>query len=137
VATEAERATEPKQADRSLKELFGDVTSEVTTLLRQEVALARVELRDEAQRAGKAAGGFAGAGFAGWMSAVLLSLAVAWLLDQAMNRALAFALVGIAWAVAALILFKIGRREMRNVRPLPKTTESIKEDVRWLNEQKS
>jgi len=134
---DGDRVTEPLQADRSLGDLFGDLTQELSTLMRQEVELGRAELREEAQRAAKAAGGFAGAGVGAWMCVLFVSLTVAWLLDHVMDRALAFAIVAIAWAVAAAILFQMGRRRMKDVEPLPQTTQSIKEDVQWLNAQRS
>lgn len=129
--------TEPKQPDKSLSDLLGDFTTEITGLLRQEVELAKVELKEEASHAGKAAGSFAGAGLGGWMAVLFLSLALAWLLDQAMNTALAFAIVGVIWAIAALVLLKTGKKQMAAVKPLPTTMQTVKEDMQWLKAQKS
>ncbi len=130
-------ATEPKRPEASLGELISEMTSDMSTLFRKEIELAKTEARDELKQAGKAAGMFGGAGLAGWMTALLLSLALAWLLDQAMNTALAFAIVGVLWAVAALILLRAGRKTLTRVRGLPTTRDTIKEDVEWAKAQKS
>jgi hypothetical protein len=130
-------ATEPKRPDASLGELVSEITADLSTLFRKEIELAKTEARDELRQAGKAAGLLGGAGLAGWMTALLLSLALAWLLDQAMNTALAFAIVGVLWAVAALILQRAGRATLTRVRGLPTTRDTIKEDVEWAKAQKS
>jgi hypothetical protein len=130
-------ATEPKRAEASLGELVAEMTSDLSTLFRKEIELAKTEARDELKQAGKAAGMFGGAGLAGWMAALLLSLALAWLLDQAMNTALAFAIVGVLWGVAAFILQRTGRAAFAGVRGLPTTRDTIKEDVEWAKAQKT
>lgn len=137
VSTSQNLVTEPLQAERSLGELLGDLTSDLGLLFRNEVELAKVEAREELKRAGKAAGMFGAAGLGGWMAVLFLSLGLAWLLDQALNTALAFALVGIAWAVVAMVLVKRAQREMAAVKPLPQTIESIKEDVQWAKTRNS
>ena len=135
--TAQQLATEPLQAERSLGELFGELTSDVGLLFRKEVELAKVEAREELTRAGRAAGMFGVAGLGGWMAALFVSLGLAWLLDQAMNTALAFALVGVVWGLVALVLAKRAQREMAAVKPLPQTVESIKEDVQWVKTRNS
>lgn len=132
-----DRATEPKRPEASLGELVSEMTSDLSTLLRKEIELAKTEAREELRHGGKAAGMLGGAALAGWMTALLLSLALAWLLDQAMNTALAFAIVGVLWAVAALILQRAGRATLARVRGLPTTRDTIKEDVEWAKAQKS
>jgi len=130
-------ATQPKRPERSLGELFGEMTSEVSTLFRQEVQLAKTEAKDEASRAAKGIGMFAGAGVAAWMALLFVSLALAWLLDQAMNTALAFLLVGLIWVVAAAVLALVGKSRIKSAEPLPTTVQTIKEDVEWAKQQKS
>jgi hypothetical protein len=123
--------TEPLQADRSLSDLFHDLTSDVSILFRKEIELAKVEARDEFKRAGRSAGMYGGAGVGGWMAVLFLSFALAWLLDQAINTALAFALVGVLWGVVTLVLARRAKREMSAMQPLPQTIETLKEDVQW------
>ena len=129
--------TRPAQPDKSLGELFSVLTSDMSQLFRQEVQLAKVEAKDEMKRGGKAAGMFAGAGLGGWMAVLFISLALAWLLDQAMNTALAFAIVGVVWAIVAAVLAKRGKQQMAAVQPLPETVQTLKEDVQWAKTQKS
>lgn len=124
-------ATQPKRPERSLGELLGEMSSDLGALLRKEVELAKVETREELSKAGKSAGMFGAAGLAGWMAVLFISLAAAWLLDQAINTALSFAIVGVVWAVAALVLMRAGRRKLSEVNPLPETKETLKEDVEW------
>jgi len=130
-------ATQPKQPDRTLGELFAEMTSQISTLFRQEVQLAKTEAKDEASRAAKGVGMFAGAGVAAWMALLFVSLAAAWLLDQAMNTALAFLVVGLVWVVLATLAALTGKRRLKSVEPLPTTVQTIKEDVEWARQQKS
>jgi len=130
-------ATQPLQPERSLGELFGAMTTDISTLLRKEVELAKVEVKEEAGRVGKAAGMLGGAGLAGWLALLFVSLAAAWLLDQGINRALSFAIVGVLWAIAAFVLLNKGKRELKQVETIPVTKQTLKEDVQWAKEQKS
>lgn len=120
------------QEDSSLGELLSTVTSDVQQLLRQEVELAKAEVREEATKAGKAAGMFGGAGFAGYMVALLLTLAAMFGLGNVMDLAWAALIVTALWAVVGLVLYRRGRARMRTVSPKPEQTmETLKEDVRW------
>jgi uncharacterized membrane protein YqjE len=130
-------STEPKRADASLGELVSELTAELSTLFRQEVQLAKVEVRRDAANAGRAGGMLGGAGVAAWLGALMASLALAWLLDQAMNRAVAFLIVAVLWAIAAAALFVAGRNQLRSVRGAPQTRETIKEDIEWAKAKKS
>ncbi|MBB5938395.1 phage holin family protein [Streptomyces zagrosensis] len=121
-----------RERDRSLGELMSEVTSDMQQLLRQEVELAKAEVREEATKAGKAAGMFGGAGFAGYMVVVLLSLTAVFALANVMDLAWAALIVTAIWAVVAAVLFMRGRSQMRNVSPKPEhTMETLKEDARW------
>jgi hypothetical protein len=114
-------------ADRSFGDLMGEVTHDLSTLVRQEVELAKAELREEAKKAGKAAGLFGGAGFAGYMVLLFLSIALWWALSNAMDQGWAALIVAVIWAVAAAVLFVVARGQMRTVRGLPRTAETVKE----------
>ncbi|MGW5612937.1 phage holin family protein [Streptomyces sp. NPDC003877] len=131
----ATRTHTPKhrgQEDSSMGELLSTVTSDVQHLLHQEVELAKAEIREEATKAGKAAGMFGGAGFAGYMVAVLLTLAAMFGLANVMDLAWAALIVTALWAVIGLVLYRRGRTQMRTVSPKPEQTmETLKEDMRW------
>jgi uncharacterized membrane protein YqjE len=131
------RPTEPRRPEQSLGELFGEMTRDISTLFRKEIELAKIEAREEASKAGRGAGMFAGAGLAVWLGLLFLSLALAWLLDQAMNTALAFAIVGVLWAIAAAVLLMRGKKQMKSVKAVPETVNTVKEDVQWAKQQKT
>jgi len=124
--------------DESIGELVSQLTTDVGTLTRQELALAKAELQTEAKKAGKGAGMLGGAAFAGWMMALFLSLTVMWALDKAMDLIWAALIVAGIWAVVAAVLAMAGRKELHQVSPKPdQTVESLKEDAKWLKTQKS
>jgi hypothetical protein len=131
-------SVEPLQPDKSLAELFSAMTSDLSTLMRKEVELAKVETRDEVSRAAKASGMLAGGAVAAYMALIFASFALAWLLDKWMPRALAFAIVAVVYAVAAAVLLSRGRGRLREVNPVPQqTVETLKEDVQWARAQRT
>jgi uncharacterized membrane protein YqjE len=130
-------ATEPKRSGDSLSDLLSELTSELSTLFRQEIELAKTEAQEQATIAGKAGAMFGGAALAAWLALVLLSLAAAWLLDDALNRALSFAIVGVLWAIAAFVLQRSARNKLSALRGLSNTKQTIKEDVEWAKAQKN
>ena len=107
------------------------MTSELSGLFRKEVELAKVETREEMQRSVKAIAAMAAAGVGALLFLWFASVALAELLDQGINRALAFLIVAVLWAVIAGVLFAAGRSRLRQVQPLPETTATLKEDVQW------
>ena len=128
----------PDVEDESVGSLVGRLTTHVSQLMQQELALAKAELRDEAKQAGKGAGLLAGAGFAGWMLALFASLTLMYLLDMGMNITLAALIVTLLWAAVAATLFAMGRKQLKQVNPKPEqTVESLKEDKEWLKAQKN
>jgi uncharacterized membrane protein YqjE len=137
--TEFDPATQPKRPELSLGELVTEMTGEMSTLFRKEIVLAKTELREEAGHAGKAAAMFGGAALAGWLALLMLSLALAWILDDQaeLDRAVSFAIVGALWLVAAIIFQAVGRSRLARVHGLPKTKATIKEDVEWAKAQTS
>jgi len=128
-------ATVPKRPEASLGELFTEMTGEMGTLFRKEVELAKAETKAELKQTGRAAGMMGGAGLGAWMALLFISLAAAWLLDQWINRALAFVIVGVVWAIVAAVLFSIGKKRMQEINTLPETRDTLKEDVAWAKAQ--
>jgi len=136
MATDYAEATQPKQADKSLGDLFGELSSEFVDLMQTQLELAKTELRDEARQAGRTAGMFGAAAIAGYMALVLLSFAVAWGLATVMNPGWAFLIVGAIYAIAAAVLYMQGRERARDIRLVPeKTARSVKEDVQWARQK--
>ncbi len=126
------------QDERSLGEIVGDLSHDLTTLVKQELDLARTELKAEAAKAGKGAGMLGGAGVAGLLALILGSFALAYLLDNWMPVELAFLIVTILWAIVGAVLAARGRKELKNANPqLPETQQTLKEDAQWARAQKS
>lgn len=129
----------PAETDpRSLGEVVSDLGSNLSTLMKQEVQLAKVELKEEVSKVGKGAGMLGGAGFAGWFVLLFLSLALTYLLDNWLPIEAAALITAGVWAVVAAVLAVIGRRELQEANPqLPETQQTLKEDVAWARAQKS
>ena len=102
-------------SERSLSELFSEMTSELALLLRKEMELARAETKEELRKVGTAAGGFGGAALAGYMTIVLLSFAAAWALAELMAAGWAFLIVAAIYGIAAAVLFIQARARMKQV----------------------
>lgn len=111
----------------SLGALLSDITGDLSTLVRQEVALAKAELAQSAKRAGKGAGMLGGAGVAAHMALLFLSIALWWgigsLLDSLGWGAF---VVAVLWGVVAAVLALTGRKEIREVEGLPQTADSVR-----------
>ncbi|MGC9379705.1 phage holin family protein [Streptomyces sp. MH13] len=126
------RPTEPHVDDRSVGQLMSRVTADLQILFRQEIELAKAEIKEEGTRAGKAAGMFGGAGFAGYMVLLFLSLAAVLGLANVMDGGWAALIVTAVWAVVAAVLYMKGRAGMRTVSPKPeRTVETMKENAEW------
>ena len=132
-----DRPTEPKRPDASLGDLFKEMTTELSDIFRHEVELAKVEARDEVNRSVKAIAAMVIGGVAALLFLILASIALAELLDQGINRALSFAIVAVLWAIVAAVLVSMGRKRMREVRPLPETKRSLEEDKEWAQNLRS
>lgn len=118
--------------DQSLGELFGRLTTDVSTLVREEMNLAKVEIKQEVRTAGKAGGLLGGGAFAGYLSLLFVSLAVALGLSTFLWDWLAFLVVGLVYAIAAAVLLSKGRAKAQQVDPVPQqTVDTLKEDVQW------
>ena len=110
----------------SIGELLSDVGQDITTLLRQEVELAKAEVRQSVTRAGKGAGMFAGAGLAGYMVLLFVSVAGWWGLGDALGRGWAALVVAGVWLIIGAALALMGRTEMKSVTGLQQTADTIK-----------
>jgi hypothetical protein len=118
--------SEQKAASTSLGDLLGEVTRDLSTLMRQELELAKAELKQSASRAGKGAGMLGGAGYAASMMILFLSIALWWALGTLIGGGWSGLVVALIWAVIALILFLVGRRQLKEVNGAPRTVESLK-----------
>ena len=120
--------TRPDVENSSVGELIGEVTRDLSALMRQELELAKVELKAEASKTGKAAGMLGAAGFAGYMVLLFGSFALWWGLANVMDEGWAALIVMVLWAIAAAVLYAVGRQRLREVRPKPEqTVDTLKE----------
>jgi Flp pilus assembly protein TadB len=118
---------EERAATTPLGELLSDVSRDLSTLFRQEVALAKAELTDSAKKAGKGAGMFGGAGLAGFFTLLFLSIAAWWGLGYLVGNAWSAVIIAVVYAIVAAILALQGRKAMKQVNGAPQTVETVKE----------
>ncbi len=129
--TERDRSEEVSET--SIGDLIGNISNDLSTLFRQEVELAKAEVKQEASKAGKAAGMLGAAGFAGYLTVVLLSFALVFALGNVMDLGWAALIVAALWGAAGAVLAVNGRKKLKTVDPVPhRTVDTIKEDAQWL-----
>ena len=119
-------------------EIVGDIAKDLSTLMKQELDLAKTEMKAEATKAGKGAGLLGGAGVAGHLALIFLSLFVMFLLNRVMDLDWAALIVTAVWGVLAAVLAMKGKKEVQQVNPSLETTQrTLKEDVQWAKDQKN
>ncbi|WP_342384414.1 phage holin family protein [Agrococcus sp. KRD186] len=107
--------------------MVGELTSDLSTLMRQELTLAKAEAKQQATRAGKGAGMLGGAGYAAGLVLLFLSFALMWALGDLFGHIGWGALVvALLWAIIAAVLYFAGRRALATVEPMPETVDSVK-----------
>jgi uncharacterized membrane protein YqjE len=124
--------------DQSVGELVASLSRDLSTLVRQEVELAKAEMAEKGRRAGLGAGMFGGAGVAGLLSLICLSIMAILVLNAWMRDWLAALIVTLVWAAVAGFLAMRGRQEIRAMGgPVPEQTkETIQEDIEWARNPK-
>lgn len=120
-------AAQAKAETSSLGDLLGEVTRDMSTLMRQEVELAKVELKESAARAGKGSGMLAGAGVAGHFVLLFLSLALWWALGNVMGLGWSAVVLAAIWGIVAGVLAARGRKELNAIKGLPQTAATLQE----------
>jgi len=112
--------------DRSLGELISEVTEDLSTLMRQELELAKAELQQSATRAGKGAGMLGGAAVAGYFVLLFASIALWWAIGGATGLDWSAVIVAVIWGIIGAVLATVGRNSLRSVRGLPRTADTVK-----------
>ena len=119
--------------ETSVGELIGNISNDLSTLFRQEVELAKAEVKQEAAKAGKAAGMLSAAGFAGYLVVLLLTTALVAALSNVIDTGWAALIVAVLWGIVGAVLYANGRKKLKTVDPTPRrTVETLKEDAQWL-----
>ena len=124
--TEAGR---PEVEGTSIGELISEVTTDLSVLMRQELELAKAELKVEAKKAGQGAGMFGAAGLAGLMTVIFLSIALWWALSHLVGHSWSALIVAVLWAIIGAVTFTMGRKKFQQVNPKPERTVDTLQQV--------
>jgi uncharacterized membrane protein YqjE len=119
--------------ERPTGELLRELSDQTTTLVKQEVELAKAELQEKGKQAGTGAGMFGGAGLLGAAAFAALTTAAIAALATAVDLWLAALIVAVVYAAIAGALAMTGKKKVQEaVPPMPEQAkESVKEDVEW------
>lgn len=126
--------------DRSIGELFGQLTQDMTLLLRQELQLARAEMSEKLSRVTSNLVSVLAGGFVAYIGALALVAALILGLHEVANISpwVSALIVGALFAIAGYIMLNRGLKELKRVDLAPRrTVESLKDDVQWAKEQRS
>lgn len=119
--------------ERPIGELLKDLSQQTTTLLKQELELAKAEISEKGKKAGAGAGLLGGAGVAGLAALGAFTAFLILVLDIFMPAWVAAGIVTILYAIPAAVLALQGRDKVKQATPLTpeQTVETVKEDVEW------
>ena len=129
----AVRTNDNDLRERPIGELLKQLSQETTTLVRQELDLAKAEVAQKGQQAGKGAGMFGGAGILGFLALAALTAALIMAIDKGTANWVAALIVAAVYAAIAGVLALQGRNKVREAAPpVPEqAAESVKEDLQW------
>ncbi|HEX8386209.1 MAG TPA: phage holin family protein [Rubricoccaceae bacterium] len=132
-------APDPRTDDRSIGDLFGELFRETSTLVRQEIALAKVEITTDAKAAGKDAGAAIAGGAVAYAGLIVLLAGLGWGLGELLGddrEWLGLTLVGLAVVIAGFLMLRGGLAALKKIDPTPeRTIQTLKEDKEWLKNQ--
>jgi uncharacterized membrane protein len=131
---------ELKQQERSIGELFGQLTQDMTLLVRQEVQLARTEMSDKLSRFANNLVAVLTGGFVAYVGGLALVAALILGIRDLANISLAVSalIVGAILAIVGYVMLQRGLKELKRVDLAPRrTVETLKDDVQWAKEQRS
>ena len=129
VGTPMTETGRPDVEGTSVGQLIGEVTRDLSTLMRQELELAKAEVKTEASKAGKGAGLLGAAGFAGYMLLLFLSIALWWALSHLVGHSWSALIVAILWGIVAAVTYSMGRKQLKQVNPKPERTVETLQQV--------
>lgn len=129
-------AAENRAQNESLGELFTRLTENLSTLLRQEIALAKAEATDSAKRAGTGIGLFVGGAIAGLLVLLFASAALMWALGSALHLGWAALIVALIWAILGAVMVMLGKKQLDKIKGLPQTQETVQDIPPTVNPKK-
>jgi len=106
----------------SVGALMGEVAKDLSTLMRQELELAKVEIKAEAKKAGTGAGLFGAAGLAAYFMILFLSIALWWALSHPLGHSWSALVVAVLWGIVAAVTGLMGKKKFQQVNPKPERT---------------
>jgi hypothetical protein len=123
--------------DRSLGQLFGDLSRQLTTLVRQEIDLARAETTAKVTTAGRDAAMIGAGGAVAYAGAlVLLGAVVLILIRLGLDAWLSALIVGLIAVAVGAVLVDQGRKRLQNVDVVPeRAIDTAREEAEWAKEQ--
>jgi uncharacterized membrane protein YqjE len=129
----SEGTVQDELRDRPIGELLKELSTQTTTLVRQELDLAKAEMAEKGKQAGLGAGMFGGAGLFALLALAALTTCVIAALATGMDVWLAALIVAVVYAAVAGVLALLGKQKTREaIPPAPEQAiESTKEDVQW------
>jgi len=127
---------QPAQDDRSLGELFADLSRQTSQLIHQEVTLAKAEITDKAASAGKNVGFIAAGGVIVYAGFLAILAAIIILIAKAIAWWLAALIVGVVVVAIGGFLVYDGLQSLKRTNLAPQQTiDTLKEDQQWMKEQ--
>ncbi len=126
----------PEKQDRSIGELFSELANETATLIRQEIALAKLELTEKASRVGRNVGYLVLGGAVAYASLLALVATIIILLANVMPWWAAALLVAVVIGIIAAVLVSKALTALKQTNLAPRqTVETLKEDAQWAKQQ--
>jgi hypothetical protein len=126
-------------SDQSIVDVLKSTVQDAQDLLRSEIALAKSELREEVRTVGSGAAALGAAAVSGLVAVVFLLTALAWAVPPLLGWPVwsGFAIVGVLAAVAAAVLAMTGRSKLNSRRHMPLTSDTMKENLKWMRARTS
>jgi uncharacterized membrane protein YqjE len=122
-----------EREERSIGELFAELSQKTTTLVRQEIQLAKVEMSQKASRVGKNVGFLVIGGVVAYTGLLAVVAAGIIVLGEVIAYWLSAAIIGVVIAAVGAVLVVKGANTLRQEEPTPReTVETLQEDKEWL-----
>ena len=131
-----QRMNDNRLENKPLGDLFGDLATDMSNLVRQEVALAKVEISQKAKYVGKNVGYLVVGGAVAYAALLAIIAAIIMLLDNVMPSWGAALLVGVVVAIIGWLLINKAVTALQQTDVTPhETVETLKEDAAWVKQQ--
>lgn len=122
--------------ERSLADLFSELSEQASILVRQEIQLAQTEMTRKATKAGRNVGVVVAGGIVALAAFYSIVAALILALSQVMDGWLAALIVAVTLAIVAALLVQYGLNKLKQIDPAPRRTiETMRENKEWLSQQ--